>query len=128
MVKFIDVDPNEVEDATFTHRGRVSYPILKAFLETGKYVVQLDRTGMQQSFQGLYSSLNSYIRNHRLPVKLLSRGGNLLLMRLDVDKDGKQIPDWEERQLMKLVEGQPEEITDETIDRRYEEEKDKVTK
>lgn len=128
MVKFIDVDPNKVDDVALSHRGRVSYPILKAFLETGKFVVQLDRTGMQQSFQGLYSSLGSYIRNHRLPVKLLSRGGQLLLMRLDIDKDGNQIPDWEEKQLMTLVEGETEEITDEVIDKKFEQEKDKVTK
>lgn len=128
MVKFIDVDPNKIDDASFTHRGRVSYPILKAFLETGKYVVQLDRTGMQQSFQGLYSSLNSYIRNHRLPVKLLSRGGQLMLMRLDIDPKGNPIPDWEEKQLMTLVQEDTEEITDEVIDKRFEQEKDKVGK
>jgi len=128
MVKFIDVDPTKVDDVALAHRGRVSYPILKAFLETGKFVVQLDRTGMQQSFQGLYSSLGSYIRNHHLPVKLLSRGGQLLLMRLDIDKDGKQIPDWEEKLLMTLVEGEPEEITTEVIDKKFEQEKNKVTK
>lgn len=128
MVKFIDVNPNDLDDSSFTHRGRVSYPILKAFLETGKYVVQLDRTGMQQSFQGLYSSLGSYIRNHHLPVKLFSRGGQLLLMRLDIDKDGKPIPDWEEKQLMTLIQDDTEEITDEVIDKRFEVEKYKVGK
>lgn len=128
MVKFIDVNPNDLDDSSFTHRGRVSYPILKAFLETGKYVVQLDRTGMQQSFQGLYSSLGSYIRNHHLPVKLFSRGGQLLLMRLDIDRDGKPIPDWEEKQLMTLIQDDTEEITDEVIDKRFEVEKYKVGK
>jgi len=49
-------------------------------------------------------------------------------MRLDIDKDGNPIPDWEEKQLMTLVQNDTEEITDTVIDRRFEEEKGKVGK
>lgn len=94
MVKFIDVDPEEIPMNREGRRGRVSYPILKSFMETGKHVAMLDRTGMQQSFQSLYSCLNSYIRNHKLPVKLFSRQNQLYLMRIDIDDDGNFIEGW----------------------------------
>ena len=48
MVKFIDIDPDEIPRFSEGRRGRVSYPILKSFLETGKILVMLDRTGIQQ--------------------------------------------------------------------------------
>lgn len=89
MVKFEEVDPNEIPNFREGHRGRVSYPILKSFLETGMSVAKLDRTGMQQSLQSLNSSLGAYIRNHELPVKLFTRGGEIYLMRLDTGEDGQ---------------------------------------
>jgi hypothetical protein len=92
MVKFIDVDPNEVPNFRESRRGRVSYPILKSFLETGKPLVQLDRTGVQQSLQSLSSSLGAYIRNHELPVKLFQRRGEIYLMRTDIDEGGSVSP------------------------------------
>lgn len=94
MVKFLDVDPNEIEDIKQTTRGRVSYPLLKTFLETGKYIVQVDRTGMQQSLQGLMMGLRGYIANHHLPIKCFSRKGVLYLMRLDIDANGNPDPSW----------------------------------
>jgi len=127
MVKFIDVDPNEIDNTRQGRRGRVSYPILKSFLETGKYVAILDRTGMQQSFQGLYSCLGSYIRNHHLPIKLFSRDRQLYLMRLDIDKEGNEIPDWEVKQLEEWG-AKAEEITPAVVEKRFEEEKDQTTK
>lgn len=126
MVKFIEVNPDEIDNTREAHRGRVSYPILKSFLETNLYVAQLDRTGIQTSFQALYSSLNSYIRNHNLPIKLFSRAGLIYLMRLDIDKGGNIIPDWG----AKMVEawGTPLEITPEVVTQRFEVEKEKATK
>lgn len=87
MVKFIDVDPDEVPNFRDSHRGRVSYPILKSFLETGKPLVQLDRTGMQQSLQSLSSSLGAYIRSHNLPIKLFMRRGEVYLARTDINPE-----------------------------------------
>lgn len=92
VVKFIDVDPDEVPNLREAHRGRVSYPILKSFLETGKTLVILDRTGIQQSLQSLNSSLGAYIRNHTLPIKLFTRGGQIYLMRTDTDEAGNAVP------------------------------------
>lgn len=91
MVQFIDVDPKDVPNHREGRRGRVSYPILKSFLETNKYIVQLDRTGMQQSFQSLYSCLGNYIKSHDLPIKLFSRSGELYLMRTDIDEEGNPV-------------------------------------
>lgn len=92
MVKFIDVDPDDVPNMRAPHRGRVSYPILKTFLETGKVVAQLDREGIQQSFQSLYSSLSAYIRNHELPINMFSREGEIYLARTDIDDEGNASP------------------------------------
>ena len=92
MVKFIPVDPKDVPNFRQSHRGRVSYPILKTFLETGQAVSQLDREGIQQSFQSLYSSLTAYIRSHELPIKLFSREGEIYFARTDIDADGNVQP------------------------------------
>lgn len=97
MVKFVDVDPNEIQMISERRRGRVSYPILKSFLETGKYAVMLDRTGMSQSLMNLTTSLNTYIKNHDLPVKVLQRRSQIYLLRLDLDEEGNKISDWKEK-------------------------------
>src|SRR3972149_4255919 len=91
MVKFIEVDPSEIPNFRESHRGRVSYPILKSFLETGKQLVMLDRTGMQQSLQSLTSSLGAYIRSHNLPIKMFMRAGQIYLARTETDDSG--VPD-----------------------------------
>jgi hypothetical protein len=69
----------------------VSYPILKSFLETNKVLVMMDRAGMKQSVQSLTMALNTYIRNHDLPIKIFQRSGELYLMRTDVDDNGDLI-------------------------------------
>lgn len=91
MVKFIEVDPNDIPNFSDKHRGRVSYPILKTFLETGLVCAQLDRTGIQQSKTTLYPMLGSYIKRHSLPIKIFSRAGEFYLMRLDLDAEGKPL-------------------------------------
>lgn len=87
MVKFVQVDPNDIPNFRDSHRGRVSYPILKSFLETNMALAQLDRTGMQQSLQSLNSSLGAYIRSHALPIKLFMRRGEVYLARTDINPE-----------------------------------------
>ncbi len=128
MVKFIEIDPNEVSDAIRSHRGRVSYPILKGFLETGFYVVMLDRTGMQQSLQALQSSLRAYTLNHKMPIKVFTRKGEVYLMRLDIDKDGNEIENWREMGKGPLADLKPKKITPNEVAARFEEEKGQTTK
>lgn len=91
MVKFIDVKPEDIPNYRESHRGRVSYPILKSFLETNKPIAQLDRTGMQQGLQSLNTCLNQYIRKHELPIKMFTRRGEIYLARTDVDAEGNVI-------------------------------------
>lgn len=130
MVKFKEVDPNMLEDTLASRRGRVAYPILKEFLETGMFIAELDRTGMQQSMQSLYSSLTSYIRNHVLPVRILSRKGRMYLMRLDVDSTGNAIENWQQEALgIEADDGEePAEITPAEVSTRFAVEKYKSTK
>ena len=124
MVKFKEVDPVELPNLRLGRRGRVSYPILKGFLETGMFLAQLDRTGVQQSFQSLYSSLNNYAKSHKMPIKIFSRQGEIYMMRLDIDENGDPT-DWDSKQ-EKLAEAKP--ITPDEVNKRYEEEKGQTTK
>lgn len=140
MVKFIDVDPDKIPNFRESHRGRVSYPILKSFLETGKTLVQLDRTGVQQSLQSLNSSLNAYVRNHNLPIKLFTRQGELYLARTDSDDEGNvqpaNIADFDRlrdpigvapKDLLDDIENIPS-VDDEEVEARFGVEKNQVTK
>jgi len=127
MVKFIKVDPSEVDNIRRGRRGRVSYPILKGFLETGHFIAKLDTTGMQQSQQSLYSAVGAYIRNPKMPIKIFSRAGDLHMMRLDIDPDGKKVEDWQTKDLMEQV-GNAEPINPTEVDKRFKEEKEKTTK
>jgi hypothetical protein len=92
MVKFVEVSPDEIPQLRESRRGRVSYPILKTFMETGMTMAQLDRQGIQQSLQSLSSSLTAYIRNHNLPIKMFTRKGQIYLMRTDTNEEGDAMP------------------------------------
>ena len=95
LMKFIAVDPRTVPDSFIGHRGRVSYPILKSFLETNLVCAKMERTGMQQTLLGLTSALGAYIRGHGLPIKLFTREGEIYLLRLDLNADGSKKEDYE---------------------------------
>lgn len=133
MVKFIDVNPDDVPNFREGRRGRVSYPILKSFMESGKHLAMLDRTGIQQSLQSLSSCLTAYIRNHELPIKMFTRGGQIYLMRLDFDEDGNLIEGWNKERategrggLDRNMEAVP--LDGDEVERRFKEEKGAVTK
>jgi hypothetical protein len=138
MVKFLPVDPDEVPNFREGRRGRVSYPILKSFLETNLTVAKLDRTGMQNSMQSLSSCLNSYIRSHDIPVRIFQRSGEMYLARTDIDENGNFIERTEElgAKRPRQTEGHaPTEayldavpLDSAEVDARYKEEKGQVTK
>ena len=92
MVKFVEIDPKDVKLVRQGRRGRVSYPILKMFLESGMAVGKLDRTGIQQSLMSLNSSLGAYIRNHGLPLEMWTAQGEIYLSRTDIRDDGTPNP------------------------------------
>jgi len=125
-MRIIPLDPKDFPDLREAHRGRVSYPILKQFLEMKIPMGQLDREGMQQSFQSLYSSLTAYTRSHSLPIKIMSRQGEIVFVRLDMDKDGNIDPDWVPPE--KRPPGTITPITPEVVAERAQKEKGKVTK
>ena len=141
-MKFIDVSPEDFPMFREGRRGRVSYPILKSFLETGKTLVMLDRTGMQQSLQTLTSCLGGYIRNHGLPIKMMTRANQIYLMRTDIDERTKKpftkktVEEFEKdaREGRSAASGQPRAVTPATpinaaeVSKRFAAEKGQVTK
>jgi hypothetical protein len=88
---FIDVSPEDIPNLIEGRRGRVSYPLIKGFLESGKKAAQLDRAGIKQSVGQLNMCLNSYLKNHKLPIKIIIRSGELYFLRTDVDSNGNII-------------------------------------
>lgn len=122
-MKFEPVAPEDIPNFRESHRGRVSYPIVKSFLETNIVVAKLDRTGMQNSMQSLSSCLTSYIRNHDLPIKLFTRQGQLYLMRTDLNEDGSPKIEEEVEDTRPVTP-----INDEEVEQRFQEELGKVTK
>ncbi len=94
MVKFVDVDPATIDTPSDTHGGKVSYPIIEGFMQRNTKVCKLDLEGTDKNPAHLRSVLYSYIRVHRQPIKLFTSGGNLHMMRLDMDDEGNIDPDW----------------------------------
>lgn len=132
MVKFVDIDPKDIDTTRNVRRGRVSYPIIKAFMERNTKVSMLDLTGLHKNPMYLRSVLGSYIKSHNLPIRVFAANGHLHLMRLDLDNDGNKIP-WEPEMrategggLMKDIEPQP--ISPDEVKARFEEEKGQTTK
>ena len=132
-MKFIDIDPKDIDTSRQGRRGRVSYPILKAFMERNSKVSKLDLTGLNKNPNYLRSMLQSYIRNHEMPIKVFSANGEIHLMRLDLDNDNNPIP-WEPDMIASEgSEGSDRDmdavpITEDEVASRFKDEKGKVTK
>ncbi len=95
MVKFVQVSPKDIPTHREGRRGRVSYPLLKSFLESNFPCAKLDLTGLNKNPTYLRSVLYSYIRSHKLPIKIFSSSGDLYLMRLDMDDEGTVNNAWQ---------------------------------
>lgn len=97
MVNFIPIDPKDIDTSRSGRRGRVSYPIIKGFMESMHKVVKIDPESLgDKNPQYLRSVLTTYINNHNMPIKIFAAGGDLHLMRLDIDNEGKPIEGWNE--------------------------------
>lgn len=94
MAKWEEINLDDIPNFRESHRGRVSYPLMKSFLETGLSVSRLDRTGLQQSLQTLTSCLNTYIKNHNLPIKIFQRRGEIFAARTDTNNEGLPNPQY----------------------------------
>lgn len=97
MVKFIDVDPDEFVGRREGRKGALSYPILKAFLETQKKAVKVDRSEpplSKKTIMSIRTSMDTYIKSHQMPIRTMQRGENLYLIRRDLDDEGNFDPNW----------------------------------
>lgn len=92
MVKFIDIDPKDIDTTRLGRRGRVSYPIIKAFMERQSKVSKLDLSDLDKNPAYVRSVLSAYVKSHDMPIQIFSAGGDLHMMRLDLDNDNKPIP------------------------------------
>jgi len=134
MVKFVDVDPAEIDTSRSGRRGRVSYPIIKAFMERNSKVSKLDLTGLHKNPTYLRSVLTAYCKSHNMPIKLFAANGELHMMRLDLDNDNQPIEGWTPEML--TTEGnaglerdlEPAPLNAEEVDKRFEQEKGQTTK
>lgn len=127
MVKFIDINPADIDTARSGRRGRVSYPIIKAFMERNVKVSKIDPASHDKNPQYLRSVLTSYIRTHNMPIKLFSANGDLHLMRLDLDNNGNKIERWQEEHTTEGAMGherdlEPQPLTPNTVKERFEQE------
>jgi hypothetical protein len=95
---------------------------MKSFLESNLPVGRLDRTGMTQGTQSITMCLNSYIRNHELPVKILTRKGEIYLLRTDIDEQGNFIDPKE------ATEEEPPLLDESEVEARFEQEKNLTAK
>ena len=133
MVKFIDIDPKDIDTARLGRRGRVSYPIIKAFMERNVKLSRLDVSDLGKNPTYLRSVLDAYTKSHKMPIRIFSAGGDIHMMRLDLDNDNTPIP-WEPG--MDTTEGAAgseentpaDKITPETVSARSTTEKGKTTK
>ena len=106
-MKLVPVDPNDVPNYLAAGRGHVCYPILKQFTESAQLLCRLDRAGIPQSKDSVQSTLKSYAKKYRMPVKIFSRDGEIYLCRTDIDDKGNLLP---------AGSVEPKELTDDLID------------
>lgn len=132
-MKFIPVDPKDIDTSRAGRRGRVSYPIIKGFMETNQKVCKLDLTGITQNPTYLRSVLTAYIKSHKMPIKVFAAQGELHMMRLDLNNDNEPI-EWTPEEAATEIGGgkernaEPTPITDDEVDERFAKEKGAVTK
>jgi hypothetical protein len=136
---FEAVDPQMIRNRSAGHRGRVSYPLLKSYMESNLPVAKLKMDGIQQSLVALRSSLTAYIKSHDLPVYVFQRDGDLYLARYDmeVDEEGTVhlIEDWKKNSPYAsrgtnrgaLADTPATPVNMDEVNKRYEEEKGNVT-
>lgn len=93
---FEEVKPEDLPDLREGARGRMAYPTIKGFLETGFPVAKLNHRKLDPNrpVNSIKQTLTQYAQKKLLPVKFFTRGGDIYAMRLDIDLDGKPVPNW----------------------------------
>jgi hypothetical protein len=95
-MKFEPIEPQELEKSFESRRGRVSYPIIKGFMETGQYAAKVNFEDPSRKPATMYILLKSYVANNDVPVKVLLRKNRVILVRLDINEKGDKIDNWKE--------------------------------
>ncbi len=116
MVKYVDIDPKDIDTSRMGRRGRVSYPILKGFMERQQKVCKLDLTGLAKNPAYLRSVLQAYVTSHQMPIKVFSANGELHLMRLDLNNDNEPIEWSPEMETTEGAEGSERDAKPEPLD------------
>ena len=100
MVKFEKVSDDEIVATERQQQGTVSFPILKAFMESNLYIAKMEEEfegELKRDAQGLSMTLRNYAKKHQMPVSVIVRNNSIYLMRLDIKKDGTEVPDWKKK-------------------------------
>jgi len=120
MVEFVAVDPKDIGAVEQTRKGRISWPILKMFIESGIYIAKIDRNTVKDCRNPTASHLNmllrSYLSRHpEVPIKIMMMEKEIYLKRLDIDKDGKPVDGWQKQQEKGII-GEPKDLSDDIIE------------
>lgn len=95
--RYVALDSEEVQEVmshdASNRRGRVSYPILKGFLESGMDVAKLNREGLNHPAMHYHTLLKMYIESHNMPVVLRLVNGELYLIRKEFAEQGEDVQD-----------------------------------
>jgi len=96
-MKFIQVNPDDIEAfGSDGARGGVIAPIIKGFLDTGFYMVEIDCAEIGRKPASVSASVAAYAKHHIAAVRPILRGSHLFLCRRDVTKDGAPIENWKD--------------------------------
>jgi hypothetical protein len=97
MVKLKEVPEEEINQILSPtgrmHRGRVSYPIVQAFLESGAKLAEVDASDHPKPVN-LSQTLRAYCINHNLKCRVINRQGRIYLVKLTDEE-------WEDEQKKK---------------------------
>ncbi len=90
MVKFIDIDPKDVNSLG---QSSSSSAILAAFMERNKKVSKLDLTDKDKTPMHFRAALGAYAKSHEMPIEVFMKHGDVYLTRTDLTNTNKPIID-----------------------------------
>lgn len=93
-MELVPVAAEDVKSVEASRRGRVSLPILQAFIDSGQFMSQVSVE--KSRVPSLFAALRAYVTKpeHGMPVRVFLRNGELYLARLDKNADGTPNKDW----------------------------------
>jgi hypothetical protein len=94
-------EPVEIDDIPANQggaNGRVSFPLVKAFMDSGLASAKLNREMIDENrtIKSLRGNIRYYVRQHKLPIMVHLVDGELYLIRTDMNEGFKS--EWEIQQ------------------------------